>query len=968
MAADSSSRPLTYWFVSAMLGTQDYLEEFISGGFWENRLSENRSVYSQMVQEMAPGDRIALKIGGQRPAYAAAVVRQSWFQSIAILATGTVIANPVDGIRVSVDWKREPEPRAWSFYTNPRLIWRVVPSVSANQDWQSAFVAFAFGHEPQRVYSWLALRDLWRNRAQNREQTGNLRADVDFARFPWAWFFEDASYKLREFVDPTIRKQSLSAFEGVLGRVTDYDPFTVMASWNRQSFDVDTRRDRAMRVKDALKLRISLPEHFAGVATVDASGRFGTVSPNPDAVEVEALWRVFHAAFEYLFQLHGPDPRPEFIAAYDLAVALPEVGWNLATGLSWATPWEFPPLDRETRTLIAEQYPDLLPLGVDGPVLDGAGFVRLVETLHPRDFTPQTVLVSFPALVAEAHKERVVSTFERIATSLQGSGLHVPLETLATYLLALQAKRFVILSGISGTGKTRIATEVAKALGAFTDTAAKPDLPIDLPVYPDTDYVDVIVRPYMIDHKNMVVPRRMRALLPVTASREVRLTFDGRHESIRLYFDPSRENVRLQFRRVVGAWFRETFKVDDRLRLRIIGSDDPETAEIEFVPLIVGGVPVASPGSSPPCVVVPDVARQALIAVRPDWTDNRSVLGYFNPLHRKYQPTAFLQFLLDARDEVERAERAGDQARPFFAIFDEMNLARVEHYFSDFLSALESGDAIDLHDDEATVDGDTDEGIAIPRRLAIPPNVYFTGTVNVDETTHMFSPKVLDRAFVIEFDEVNLEAYGRIAAGSGNDAVPVGVSALPEFTGIGGAFRSPGSSDWDAFGELDEGRHRQALIQLHTALKPFHRHFGYRVANEIARFVVLADTQSDGPMTADAFDIAVVAKVLPKFHGTRRDVEEPLKAVFQWAVDGSSGTRTDRHDYGKWVAASGTHLSLNARQPVRSATPATGTEAGSPDVPSPETDTGTATRYPRTAMKAWRMLRRLEGGFTSFME
>ena len=77
------------------------------------------------------------------------------------------------------------------------------------------------------------------------------------------------------------------------------------------------------------------------------------------------------------------------------------------------------------------------------------------------DDTSQTVLVSFPALVAEAHKEMVVSTFEKITTSLQGSGLYVPSETLATYLLALQAKRFVILSGISGTGKTRIATEVA---------------------------------------------------------------------------------------------------------------------------------------------------------------------------------------------------------------------------------------------------------------------------------------------------------------------------------------------------------------------------------------------------------------------------------------------------------------------------------------------------------------------------
>ena len=88
-----------------------------------------------------------------------------------------------------------------------------------------------------------------------------------------------------------------------------------------------------------------------------------------------------------------------------------------------------------------------------------------------------------------------------------------------------------------------------------------------------------------------------------------------------------------------------------------------------------------------------------------------------------------------------------------------MNLARVEHYFSDFLSALESGEPIPLHEDEAVEDGESESGPQVPRELRVPGNVLFTGTVNVDETTYMFSPKVLDRAFTIEFDQVDLGGF-----------------------------------------------------------------------------------------------------------------------------------------------------------------------------------------------------------------
>ena len=146
--------------------------------------------------------------------------------------------------------------------------------------------------------------------------------------------------------------------------------------------------------------------------------------------------------------------------------------------------------------------------------------------------------------------------------------------------------------------------------------------------------------------------------------------------------------------------------------------------------------------------------RKAFIPVRPDWMDNKGLLGFYNILDQKYHSTPLLDLILNAKANSDK---------PYFVILDEMNLAKVEYYFSDFLSIMESrtvdnpdGEKIHLHSLE---EARTHDGREIPQKIHIPRNLFFTGTVNVDETTYMFSPKVLDRANVIEFNEVNLEGY-----------------------------------------------------------------------------------------------------------------------------------------------------------------------------------------------------------------
>ena len=145
------------------------------------------------------------------------------------------------------------------------------------------------------------------------------------------------------------------------------------------------------------------------------------------------------------------------------------------------------------------------------------------------------------------------------------------------------------------------------------------------------------------------------------------------------------------------------------------------------------------------------------LSVRPDWRDGKALLGYYNPLSEEYESTPFLQFILKAKENYEKFKK---NAYPYFVILDEMNLSHVEYYFADFLSVLESGrgedgftkESIKLHSNDEIKD-------KIPSEIYLPPNLYIIGTVNVDETTYMFSPKVLDRAFTLEFRDIDLKNY-----------------------------------------------------------------------------------------------------------------------------------------------------------------------------------------------------------------
>ncbi len=323
--------------------------------------------------------------------------------------------------------------------------------------------------------------------------------------------------------------------------------------------------------------------------------------------------------------------------------------------------------------------------------------------------------------------------------------------------------------------------------------------------------------------------------------------------------------------------------------------------------------------------------HHVFLSVRPDWTDNRGMLGFYNLITQTYQTTDFLRLLTQATLESNA---------PHFVILDEMNLAKVEYYFADFLSVLESRhvekgemkqERLRLHDlprcvlaqGETAWDEETEleeeigrmcrvrcEGCPlragvdeskwspgwaissfaearlagfkperyVPPRLAVPVNVYFTGTVNVDETTYIFSPKVLDRANTIEFNQVNLDDYFAAAA-TVTDTIPASDAARQGFTfngkfiqlpkGIPGLRSDPGLEPY-----------RQRLSELNTLLAPYTMHFGYRVADEVLLYLWGAQNLGEADFNLDtAFDYQVYQKILPKFHGSEAKLGKPLAAL-----------------------------------------------------------------------------------------
>ena len=314
-------------------------------------------------------------------------------------------------------------------------------------------------------------------------------------------------------------------------------------------------------------------------------------------------------------------------------------------------------------------------------------------------------------------------------------------------------------------------------------------------------------------------------------------------------------------------------------------------------------------------------AKHILIPVRPDWTDSSGLLGYKNVFTNQWVSTPFLEFIL-AADK--------DKDTPYVAILDEMNLARVEYYFSDFLSVLEdkerrtSGMNIEKLPMAVTYKGenwkwewfnnlikgnssenkkrgsllfkkcndgrlsepinnikDVSEGetyyinLEFPQRL--PSNLIVIGTVNMDETTYAFSPKVLDRANTIEFVSVDLGKFEESPRSSSVTLKKSYEVIIEELCSKGIDWRDKlwEKNKFKKF-KKDKNKFTEKLNKLNEILAKRNFHFGYRTYQEIW-FYLYWWKQVFGDENLDtALDFQILQKILPKINGSSERIGDLL--------------------------------------------------------------------------------------------
>jgi MoxR-like ATPase len=258
-----------------------------------------------------------------------------------------------------------------------------------------------------------------------------------------------------------------------------------------------------------------------------------------------------------------------------------------------------------------------------------------------------------------------------------------------------------------------------------------------------------------------------------------------------------------------------------------------------------------------------------LVAVGADWTTNENVVGYQDAL----QPDIYRKPSNGLLEVVLRA--AADTERPYFLILDEMNLSHVERYFADILSAIESRQEIALHSSAESLKSSEHDTLLVPSKISLPNNLFIIGTVNVDETTYMFSPKVLDRANVIEFRATADDIAAFLDAPSAvNMELLEGKGAA-----FGAAFVAEAAAEVQLKGEI-AAELKNRLAEVFVELAKIGAEFGFRTAYEISRFTYFHDKLTgEGWQFNDALDAQVLQKLMPKLHGSQRRLEPVLKAL-----------------------------------------------------------------------------------------
>jgi energy-coupling factor transporter ATP-binding protein EcfA2 len=452
-----------------------------------------------------------------------------------------------------------------------------------------------------------------------------------------------------------------------------------------------------------------------------------------------------------------------------------------------------------------------------------------------------------------------------LINGLESANLRFSKNILARFLASCLTKRLILLTGLSGSGKTKLAQAFAMWITGKVGTDNDPfktgsEIKSDRISYHVSSSDSISIEFLNAENEEEAT----KVLLPRSLIKEwAEVIRDN---------DFTRETPARTIREMVGK--KTSFSTQ-------LNSFETHLKAAAFALIESANQNVGEKGYE-------------VVAVGADWDNSENLLGYPDMLRLKEKSyvkpsNGILDLILRARFNPNL---------PFFLILDEMNLSHVERYFADFLSAMESGEPINLHEgSERDLWGENHE---VPGKLHLPENLFIIGTVNIDETTYLFSPKVLDRANVIEF-RVDTDQMEKFLSSPG------GLS-LELLKGKGSAFgrsfvsaaklgnvaieKIARHTESDSMRILSEDetpldveepvsiKLRKDLSEVFNVLAKVGAEFGYRTVFEMSRFIYYYTLiYGKEARYLDAFDVQLMQKLLPKLNGSIRKLGPVLESL-----------------------------------------------------------------------------------------
>ena len=267
--------------------------------------------------------------------------------------------------------------------------------------------------------------------------------------------------------------------DGSTGPLADICPFTTMATFNRDMTNAN-RQTVARKLADFLGVQIPAPAAFPGIPTVNNQRTwFFAYSKDRDDGDINALWNVFEVALQFA-DADTRETRAALTEAYDLALEVYGVRWNLSMALYWVRPWDFVPLDKPSRNYISSALGMRVPTTSQGRPGDGKSYLHFLDELKTRFDDEGCPVHSFPELSLAAWNvgrdpalpddgpddneadEPAAETYS--VTDVVNEGCFLERQEIERLLERLRTRKNLILQGPPGTGKTWLAKRLAFAL------------------------------------------------------------------------------------------------------------------------------------------------------------------------------------------------------------------------------------------------------------------------------------------------------------------------------------------------------------------------------------------------------------------------------------------------------------------------------------------------------------------------